>query len=125
VARKQQRERKRWEDSGGRNRRERGGVAGKWARTIGLALSRCDGALDRILPRRGRHGSADSFNGLSSRRHDFGALGAGRFQALSPNNAPGFGRHFGATGGDSSNNLEKTLCSMLAKNLYITPRYTK
>jgi hypothetical protein len=49
----------------GKNRRESGDVAAKGAPGVGLALSRATGAPDRILPHRGRHGSADSFIGLA------------------------------------------------------------
>jgi hypothetical protein len=41
----------------GKNRRESGGVAAKGARAAG--------APDRILPHKGRHGSAGSFIGLA------------------------------------------------------------
>jgi hypothetical protein len=58
-------ERKRREVSGGRIRRESGGVAGKGAPGVGLALPRDAGAPNRILPHRGRHGSAGSFIGLA------------------------------------------------------------
>jgi hypothetical protein len=53
----------RWKVSGGRNRRESGGVAAKGAPSVGLVLPRCAGAPDRILPHRSRHGSAGSFIG--------------------------------------------------------------
>jgi hypothetical protein len=63
TGRKRQ-ERKLWKDSSVRNWWVCGGVAGKLARGIDLALPRGAGAPNRILPRRGRHGSADSFIGL-------------------------------------------------------------
>jgi hypothetical protein len=43
---------------GGRFARERRLVASKGARGIGLALPRCAGAPNRILPHRGRHGKS-------------------------------------------------------------------
>jgi hypothetical protein len=49
----------------GENRREGDGVAAKRAASVGLALPRCAGASDRILPHRDRHGSAGSFSGLA------------------------------------------------------------
>jgi hypothetical protein len=49
----------------GENRQEHGGVAGKRGPGVGLALPRCADALDMILLRRDRRGSADPFIGLA------------------------------------------------------------
>jgi hypothetical protein len=57
----------------GENQRERGGIAGKGASSVGLALSRGVGAPDRIMPRR-----AGSFIGLASAPAGFWGRECGR-----------------------------------------------
>jgi hypothetical protein len=56
-----------WEEMGelGENWRERGEVAAMRGPSVGLALPRCAGAPDTILPRRDQRGSAGSFIGLA------------------------------------------------------------
>jgi hypothetical protein len=49
----------------GLNRQERCGVTAKRDPGVGLALPRCAGAPDMILPRRDQRGSAGSFIGLA------------------------------------------------------------
>jgi hypothetical protein len=74
----------RWEVSGGRNQRESGGVAAKGAPGVGLALPRCVGAPDRILPHKSRHGSNGSFIGLAQTPARFWGSRYGPFFGLKP-----------------------------------------
>jgi hypothetical protein len=69
----------------GKNRREGVGVAGKGAPGVGSELPRCAGALDRILPHRGQHGSDDSFIGLAPAPARFCGRRCGPVFGLEPN----------------------------------------
>jgi hypothetical protein len=73
----------------GRIRRESGGVTAKGAPGIGLALTRGVDGPNRILSRRGRHGSADSFIGLTPAPADFWGRGCGRVFGPKPKNHAG------------------------------------
>jgi hypothetical protein len=66
------------------NQREGGGVAAKGAPGIRLALPWCAGAPDRILPHRGRHGSAGSFIGLAHASVRFWGRRCGPFLGPEP-----------------------------------------
>jgi hypothetical protein len=62
----------------GEKRREEPRVAGKRALNVGLELPRAAGTPDRILSRRGPHGTADLFIGLAPAPEGFWGHRCGR-----------------------------------------------
>jgi hypothetical protein len=77
------------EESGRKKWRKVAGVAGNRALGVKLKLSRGAGALDRILPYRGRHGSTDSFIGLAPVLAGFWGRGCGCVFGPEPKNCAG------------------------------------